>query len=145
MEKGKKTYFWGMFGFFPKMRTFMKNSASSVFDPWDPTTSCEISEKSYKTLYLLRSKFNYHVLEVKHRFQKKFFRIVLADKCYVSLISDRFLVRSVTIRHVLQSNGNGNVVGSTRFLFSFGAIRYDNKDCLHVIHINFSIKSIDSY
>ena len=135
-----------MFGFFPKMRTFMKNSASSVFDPWDPITSCEISEKSYKTLYLLRSKFNYHVLEVKHRFQMKFFRIVLADKYYVSLISDHFLVRSVTIHHVLLSNGNGNVVGSIwHVLFSFGAIRYDNKDCLHVIHINFSIKSIDSY
>ena len=125
MEKGKKTYFWGMFGFFPKMRTFMKNSASSVFDPWDPITSCEISKKSDKTLYLLRSKFNYHVLEVKHRFQKKFFRIVLADKCYVSLISDRFLVRSVTIRHVLQSNGNGNVVGSIRHDFCFHLERYD--------------------
>ena len=114
-----------MFGFFLKMRTFMKNSASSVFDPLDPITSCEISEKSYKTLYLLRSKFNYHVLEVKHRFQKKFFRIVLADKCYVSLISDRFLVRSVTIRHVLQSNGNGNVVGSIRHVFCFHLERYD--------------------
>ena len=35
-------------------------------------------------------------------------------------------------------------IDPTRFLFSFGAIRWDNKDCLHVIHINFPIKSIDS-
>ena len=44
---------------------------------------------------------------------------------YVSIISDRFLVRSVMIYHKLQSNGNRNVVGSVRHVFCFHLERYD--------------------
>ena len=44
---------------------------------------------------------------------------------YVSIISDRFLVRSVKIHHVLQCNGNRNVVGSIRHVFCFHLERYD--------------------
>ena len=145
MEKGKKTYFWGMFGFFPKMRTFMKNLASSVFDPWDPITSCEISEKSYKTVYLLRSKFNYHVLEAsfpKKNFSNSACRQILCFP-YIGSLFGSF--RNDPSRFAVQWKRKCCWIDLTRFLFSFGAIRYDNKDCLHVIHINFSIKSIDSY
>ena len=34
--------------FFPKMRIFLINSVSSVFEPYDPLTSCKIFEKSYE-------------------------------------------------------------------------------------------------
>ena len=37
-----------LFSFFPKMKIFLINSVSSVFDPYDPLTSCNISEKSYE-------------------------------------------------------------------------------------------------
>ena len=66
---------------------------------------------------------------------------------YVSTILDRFLVRSVTIYHILQSNGNRNVSESIRYVFCFHLERYDkiiNKDWSHVIHTKFPIKSIDS-
>ena len=61
-----------------------------------------------------------------------------ADLYYVSIISDRFLVRSLIIHHVLQPNGNRNVAGSIRprFLFPFGATRWENKDCLHRFILN---------
>ena len=35
-------------------------------------------------------------------------------------------------------------IDPTRFLFSFGGIGKDDKDCLLRQHINFAIKSIDS-
>ena len=44
---------------------------------------------------------------------------------YVSIISDRFLVRSVTIHHILQPNGNRNVVGSICRVSCFHLERYD--------------------
>ena len=68
------------------------------------------------------------------------------DCYYVSIISDCFLVRSVTIHHILQSNGNRNVVGSIRHVFCFHLERYDKmiKIVYYVIHINFPIKSTDS-
>ena len=44
---------------------------------------------------------------------------------YVSIISDLFLVRSVTIHHIFQSNGNKNIVGSIRHVSCFHLERYD--------------------
>ena len=43
---------------------------------------------------------------------------------YVSIILDRFLVRSVTIHHILQSDGNINVVGSIQRVFCFHLEQY---------------------
>ena len=43
---------------------------------------------------------------------------------YVSIISDLFLVRSVTIHHIFHSNGNKNIVGSIRHVFCFHLERY---------------------
>ena len=65
---------------------------------------------------------------------------------YVSIISDRFLVRSKTIHHILQPNGNRNLVGSIRHVSYFHLERYDKmiKIVHYVIHINFLIKSTDS-
>ena len=65
---------------------------------------------------------------------------------YASIISDRFLVRSKTIHHILQPNGNRNLVGSIRHVSYFHLERYDKmiKIVHYVIHINFLIKSTDS-
>ena len=65
---------------------------------------------------------------------------------YVSIISDRFLVCSVTIHHILQPNANRNVVGSIQRVSCFHLERYDKmiKIVYYVIHINFPIKSVDS-
>ena len=46
---------------------------------------------------------------------------------YVSIISDRFLVHSVTIHYILQSNRNRNVVGSIRHVTCFHLEQYDKK------------------
>ena len=46
----------------------------------------------------------------------------------------------------MQSSGNRNVVGlMSHFLFPFGAMQQDNKDCLLCHNINFPIKTIDSH
>ena len=65
---------------------------------------------------------------------------------YVSITSDRCLVRSVTIHHFLQPNGNRNVVGSIRHVSCFHLEGYDKmiQIVYFVIHINFPIKSVDS-
>ena len=65
---------------------------------------------------------------------------------YVFIISDRFLVRFITIYHILQSNGNKNVVASIRHVSCFHLERYNKmiKIVYYVIHVNFPIKSIDS-
>ena len=65
---------------------------------------------------------------------------------YVSTILDRVLVRSVTIYHILQSNGNRNVVASIWQVSCFRLERYDKmiKIVYYVMHINFPIKQIDS-
>ena len=73
-------------------------------------------------------------IHVKLRFQYSYAWLLLAveelvlkkyNATYVSIISDCFLVRSVTIHHILQSNGNRNVVGSIRHVFCFHLERYD--------------------
>ena len=65
---------------------------------------------------------------------------------YVSITSGRFLVRSATIHHILEPNGNGNVIESIRHVSCFHLERYDKmiKIVYYVIHINFPIKSVDS-
>ena len=71
---------------------------------------------------------------------------LLRELYYVSIISDRFLVRSVTINHIVQPKGNGNVVGSIRYVSCFHLERCDKiiKIVYYVRHINFLIKSTDS-
>ena len=71
---------------------------------------------------------------------------VLVILYYVSIISDRFLVRSKTTHHILQPNGNRNVVGSIPHVSCFHLERYDKmiKIVYYVIHMNFLIKSADS-
>ena len=73
-------------------------------------------------------------IHVKLRFQYSYAWLLLAveelvlkkyNATYVSIISDCFLVRSVTIHHILQSNGNRNVVGSIRHVFCFHLERYN--------------------
>ena len=76
-----------------------------------------------------------------------YFNLFFASKhFYVSIISDRFLVSSVTIHHILQPNGNRNVVGSIQHYSCFHLERYDKmiKIVYYVIHINFPIKTVDS-
>ena len=51
MAIAEKLCFGGNFGgVFTKMRIFLKNLASSVFDPQHPLTSCKISEKTYEPI-----------------------------------------------------------------------------------------------
>ena len=71
---------------------------------------------------------------------------LLRELYYVSIISDRFLVRSVTFNHIVQPNGNGNVVGSIRYVSCFHLERCDKiiKIVYYVRHTNFLIKSTDS-
>ena len=66
--------------------------------------------------------------------------------CYVSIISDRFWVRSVTIHHILQPNGNSNVVESIQHVSYFHLERYNKmiKIVYYIIHTNFPIKPVDS-
>ena len=44
---------------------------------------------------------------------------------YVSIILDCFLVRSVTIHHILRSNANRNIIRSIRNMSCFHLERYD--------------------
>ena len=73
-------------------------------------------------------------------------RPMLFELYYVFIISDRFLVRSITIHHILQPSGNRNVVGSIRHVSCFHLEWHDKiiKIVYYVIHINFLIKSTDS-
>ena len=68
------------------------------------------------------------------------------DCYYVSIISDCFLVRSVTIHHILQSSEKRNIFGSIWHVSCFHLERYYKmiKIVYYVIHINFPIKSTDS-
>ena len=74
-------------------------------------------------------------IHVKLRFQYSYAWLLLAveelvlkkyNATYVSIISDCFLVRSVTIHHILQSSRNRNVVRSIRHVLRFHFERYDN-------------------
>ena len=47
-QKQKKTILEVFWGFFPKMRLCLKNSTWSIFYPYEPLTSCKITEKPYK-------------------------------------------------------------------------------------------------
>ena len=88
-------------------------------------------------------------LKKKKNKNKKILVLVIwnfLDSNYVSITSDHCLVRSVTIHHFLQANGNRNVVGSIRHVSCFHLERYNKmiKIVYYVIHINFPIKSVDS-
>ena len=94
-------------------------------------------------------------IHVKLRFQYSYAWLLLAveelvlkkyNATYVSIISDCFLVRSVTIHHILQSNEKRNIFGSIWHVSCFHLERYYKmiKIVYYVIHINFPIKSIDS-
>ena len=49
-QKPKKYILEEFLDFFSKMRIFLKNSAASAFDPYDPQTSWKISEKLFTDL-----------------------------------------------------------------------------------------------
>ena len=81
-----------------------------------------------------------------YNFPSFFVSSFIEDQYYVSIISDCFLVRSVTIHHILQSNEKRNIFGSIWHVSCFHLERYYKmiKIVYYVIHINFPIKSIDS-
>ena len=101
-------------------------------------SSCE-NCKIFKNTCSLQNTLQWMLLHLSDR-------PMLFELYYVFIISDRFLVRSITIHHILQPSGNRNVVGSIRHVSCFHLEWHDKiiKIVYYVIHINFLIKSTDS-